>query len=119
MDKSVEVKIVDLGNGCWTYHHFTPEIQTRQYKSPEVILGAEYGCSADLWSLACMVFELVTGDFLFDPRKGSSYSKNEDHLAQMIELLNQMPKTLALSGTKGKVILKLKSNRNTLTLLED
>lgn len=105
LDKLVKVKIVDLGNGCWTYHHFTPQIQTRQYRSPEVILGAEYGCSADLWSLACMVFEMVTGDFLFDPRKGSSYSKNEDHLAQMVELLDQMPKTLALSGAKGKVIL--------------
>ena len=25
----VQVKICDMGNGCWTYHHFTPEIQTR------------------------------------------------------------------------------------------
>ena len=22
----VQVKICDMGNGCWTYHHFTPEI---------------------------------------------------------------------------------------------
>lgn len=103
LDESVQVKIVDLGNGCWTYHHFTPQIQTRQYRSPEVILGAEYGCSADMWSLACMIFELVTGDFLFDPRKGGSFDKNDDHLAQMVELLDQMPKTLALSGPRSKV----------------
>jgi serine/threonine-protein kinase SRPK3 len=100
----VKVKIVDLGNGCWTYHHFTPQIQTRQYRSPEVIIGAEYGCSADMWSLACMVFELLTGDFLFEPRKGDNYDKNDDHLAQMIELLNQMPKSLALSGAHSKVV---------------
>ncbi len=29
LDKNVQVKICDMGNGCWTYHHFTPEIQTR------------------------------------------------------------------------------------------
>jgi len=103
IDKNVDVKIVDLGNACWTYHHFTPQIQTRQYRSPEVIIGAEYGCSADIWSFACMIFELITGDFLFEPRKGESYDKNDDHLAQMIELLNQMPKSLALSGVHSKV----------------
>lgn len=26
IDKNVMVKICDMGNGCWTYHHFTPEI---------------------------------------------------------------------------------------------
>jgi serine/threonine-protein kinase SRPK3 len=36
IDENVEVKIVDLGNACWTYHHFTSQIQTRQYRSPEV-----------------------------------------------------------------------------------
>ena len=36
IDENVKVKIVDLGNGCWTYHHFTSQIQTRQYRSPEV-----------------------------------------------------------------------------------
>lgn len=29
LDENVMVKICDMGNGCWTHHHFTPEIQTR------------------------------------------------------------------------------------------
>jgi transcriptional regulatory protein LevR len=29
LDEKVMVKICDMGNGCWTHHHFTPEIQTR------------------------------------------------------------------------------------------
>lgn len=70
IDKNVQVKICDMGNGCWTYHHFTPEIQTRQYRSPEVIIGSDYNTSADIWSFACTIFEMITGDFLFEPRKG-------------------------------------------------
>ena len=70
IDETVMVKICDMGNGCWTHHHFTPEIQTRQYRSPEVIIGADYNTSADIWSFACTIFEMVTGDFLFEPRKG-------------------------------------------------
>jgi len=62
------------------------------------MLGIDYDQSADLWSFACMVFELITGDFLFDPRKGQTYSKTDDHLAQMIELLGPMPKNYAMAA---------------------
>jgi len=61
-----------------------------------------YGPSADIWSFACMIFEIITGDFLFEPRKGENYSKNDDHLAQIIELLNKMPKKFALAGKNSK-----------------
>lgn len=98
VDENVFVKICDLGNGCWTHFHFTQRIQTRQYRGPEVLLGIDYDTSADLWSFACMVFELITGDFLFEPRKGPNYKKNDDHIAQMIELLGPMPKNFALAG---------------------
>ncbi|KAL1923560.1 uncharacterized protein VTP21DRAFT_8540 [Calcarisporiella thermophila] len=95
---SITVKIADLGNACWVDHRFTDDIQTRQYRSPEVILGGHWDSSADIWSLACMVFELLTGDYLFNPQSSSRYSKDEDHIAQIIELLGDFPRHLALSG---------------------
>ena len=39
----LKVKIADLGNACWEHHHYTDDIQTRQYRSLEVILGKD-GC---------------------------------------------------------------------------
>jgi len=45
-----------------------------------------------------MLFEIATGEFLFEPRKGSTFGKNDDHLAQMMELLGRMPRDFALSG---------------------
>ena len=62
MSLNLEVKIADLGNACWEPHHFTEDIQTRQYRSLEVLLGAGYGPPADIWSCACMAFELATGN---------------------------------------------------------
>ncbi|KAK9236221.1 kinase-like domain-containing protein [Lipomyces kononenkoae] len=98
LDELIKVKIADLGNACWVSHHFTNDIQTRQYRSPEVILGARWGASTDIWSMACMVFELITGDYLFDPQNGSKYSKDDDHVAQIIELLGRFPRHLAMGG---------------------
>ena len=102
LSEDFKIKIADLGNGCWTHHHFQPEIQTRQYRSPEVILGINYNETADLWSFACMLFEMVTGEFLFDPKKEETVSKSQDHLALMMELLNKFPKNYSTIGTNSK-----------------
>ncbi|KAL1996121.1 hypothetical protein VTN49DRAFT_444 [Thermomyces lanuginosus] len=104
----ISVKIADLGNACWVGHHFTNDIQTRQYRSPEVILGAKWGASTDVWSMACMVFELITGDYLFDPQSGTKYGKDDDHIAQIIELLGHFPRSLCLSGKWSQEIFNRK-----------
>ena len=92
------VKLADFGTACWVNKQFTDDIQTREYRCPEVILGAKYSTPADMWSLACTIFELACGDQLFDPRTGENYGKDEDHLALCIELLGKMPKKLCARG---------------------
>jgi len=94
--------VVDLGNACWTHRHFSEDIQTRQYRAPEVLIGTKYDTSADMWSLGCITFELLTGDLLFDPRAGEDYDRDEDHLAMFQELLGKMPKRLSLGGKYSK-----------------
>ncbi|MCD7454044.1 hypothetical protein HAX54_023312 [Datura stramonium] len=94
----LKCKVVDFGSACWTYKQFTNDIQTRQYRCPEVILGSQYSTSADLWSFACICFELATGDVLFDPHSGDNFDRDEDHLALMMELLGMMPRKIALGG---------------------
>ncbi|RCN48179.1 hypothetical protein ANCCAN_05724 [Ancylostoma caninum] len=98
----IEVKIADLGNACWTHHHFTEDIQTRQYRSLEVLIGAGYGPPADIWSTACMAFELATGDYLFEPHNGDNYSRDEDHLAHICELLGSIPPSVYKKGQHWK-----------------
>ncbi|XP_032423039.1 SRSF protein kinase 3 isoform X3 [Xiphophorus hellerii] len=94
----LRVKIADLGNACWVHKHFTEDIQTRQYRALEVLIGAEYGPPADIWSTACMAFELATGDYLFEPHSGEDYTRDEDHIAHIMELLGPLPLPFALSG---------------------
>ncbi|KAG5060894.1 hypothetical protein AAZX31_01G145500 [Glycine max] len=98
----VRCKIVDFGNACWADKQFAEEIQTRQYRAPEVILKAGYSFSVDMWSLACIAFELATGDMLFTPKGGQGFSEDEDHLALMMELLGKMPRKIATGGAQSK-----------------
>lgn len=98
--ENLTVKIADLGNACWGKKHFSSVIQTRQYRAPEIILGIKYSFSADIWSFACMLIELITGEFLFDPTSGEDFGKNSDHLAQMWEVLGHFPIEWARTGKK-------------------
>ena len=34
--KAASAKVVDFGNACWVHKQFTSDIQTRQYRCPEV-----------------------------------------------------------------------------------
>jgi serine/threonine protein kinase len=52
-------------------------IQTSHYRSPEVLLGFGWSTSADIFSLGCMIPELLTGDCLFMP------NNTMEHLAMM------------------------------------
>ncbi|XP_063235481.1 SRSF protein kinase 3 [Bacillus rossius redtenbacheri] len=114
----IEVKIADLGNACWVHRHFTEDIQTRQYRSLEVLLGAGYGTSADIWSTACMAFELATGDYLFEPHSGEDYSRDEDHLAHIIELLGDIPRKIAMSGKHSRQFFNRKCELKHITTLK-
>lgn len=93
-------KIADLGTACWTYKHFTSDVQTRQYRAPEVLVGYEYDTAIDVWSVACIAFELLTGgDYLFNPAgKEGRYTRDEDHLAYMMELMGPAPEIIYALG---------------------
>ncbi|CAL5373578.1 unnamed protein product [Camellia sinensis] len=71
-------KVVDFGNACWADKQFAEEIQTRQYRAPEVILCSGYSSSVDMWSFACTAFELATGEMMFTPKSGQGFSDDED-----------------------------------------
>nr|2X7G_A Chain A, UNCHARACTERIZED PROTEIN SRPK2 [Homo sapiens]5MYV_A Chain A, SRSF protein kinase 2,SRSF protein kinase 2 [Homo sapiens]5MYV_B Chain B, SRSF protein kinase 2,SRSF protein kinase 2 [Homo sapiens]5MYV_C Chain C, SRSF protein kinase 2,SRSF protein kinase 2 [Homo sapiens]5MYV_D Chain D, SRSF protein kinase 2,SRSF protein kinase 2 [Homo sapiens] len=114
----IRVKIADLGNACWVHKHFTEDIQTRQYRSIEVLIGAGYSTPADIWSTACMAFELATGDYLFEPHSGEDYSRDEDHIAHIIELLGSIPRHFALSGKYSREFFNRRGELRHITKLK-
>lgn len=56
-----EIKVIDFGSACFTREAAYSYIQSRFYRSPEVILGLPYTESIDMWSLGCIVGELFLG----------------------------------------------------------
>ncbi|XP_060045677.1 SRSF protein kinase 1 isoform X4 [Erinaceus europaeus] len=116
--EKLKVKIADLGNACWVHKHFTEDIQTRQYRSLEVLIGSGYNTPADIWSTACMAFELATGDYLFEPHSGEEYTRDEDHIAHIIELIGRIPRRFALSGKYSQDFFNRRGDLKHITKLK-
>lgn len=87
------IKVIDFGSSCYEHQRIYTYIQSRFYRAPEVILGAKYGMPIDMWSLGCILAELLTGYPLF-PGEDES-----DQLACIIELLG-MPPQKVLDNSK-------------------
>lgn len=116
--ETYRVKLADFGNACWTHKHFTNDVQTRQYRSPEVVVGGRWGSSIDWWSLACMTFELYTGDLLFDPKESKAFDKDADHVAQMIELLGRFPPKIFRNGRHADRLFTRRGMPRSITKLK-
>lgn len=63
--QSPQIKVIDFGSACHERQTVYTYIQSRFYRSPEVLLGIPYNASIDMWSLGCIAVELFLGLPLF------------------------------------------------------
>lgn len=77
------IKIIDFGSACDERQTVYTYIQSRFYRSPEVLLGLPYSAAIDMWSLGCIVVELFLGLPLFP---GSSEYNQVSRITEMLGL---------------------------------
>ncbi|KAH0545760.1 dual specificity tyrosine-phosphorylation-regulated kinase 2-like [Cotesia glomerata] len=90
------IKVIDFGSSCYEDQRVYTYIQSRFYRAPEVILGAKYGMPIDMWSLGCILAELLTG-FPLLPGEDEA-----DQLACIIELLGMPPRRLLDNAKRSR-----------------
>lgn len=82
---------------------FISSKQKEQYLSPEIIFGLDYDETIDIWALACIIFELATGDSLFKAKIDANFSLNENHILKFIEILGYIPKQIIMKMKNPKI----------------
>ncbi|KAI1790730.1 hypothetical protein LXA43DRAFT_890518 [Ganoderma leucocontextum] len=75
------IKVIDFGSSCFEHEKIYTYIQSRFYRSPEVILGMNYHMAIDMWSLGCIMAELYTGFPIFPGEN------EQEQLACIMEVL--------------------------------
>lgn len=92
--KRSAIRIVDFGSSCQVGHRMFQYIQSRFYRSPEVLLGIPYDLAIDVWSLGCILVEMHTGEPLFS-------GKDEvDQMSKIVEVLGIPPSHIIEKATR-------------------
>ncbi|SBS86825.1 serine/threonine protein kinase, putative (SRPK2) [Plasmodium ovale curtisi] len=65
-EKFDKIKIIDFNSSIYESDRLEMYVQTRSYRSPEVLLQQNYDRKIDIWSLGCILFEFLTKKILFD-----------------------------------------------------
>ncbi|TVY33180.1 Dual specificity protein kinase [Lachnellula subtilissima] len=92
-----EIKVIDFGSSCFENERVYTYIQSRFYRSPEVILGMTYGMPIDMWSLGCILAELLTGVPIFPGEN------EQEQLACIMEVFGPPEKHLIEKSTRRKL----------------
>lgn len=80
---SAEIRLIDFGGATFENEHHSRIVNTRQYRSPEVLLGLGWSFASDMWSVGCILGELMSGNLLFNTHE------DLEHLALMQKILDR------------------------------
>ena len=100
--KDIQIKICDFNlviNCSENLGNTSIEIQTRYYRAPEIIIKAGLHKKTDYWSIGCILFELLTGEILFNPEKNKLISRDIHHMYLIEELVGPTSKNLLAIST--------------------
>ena len=89
--------LIDLGSACFANQRTYTYIQSRFYRAPEVILGIAYTCAIDMWSLGCVIVELVTGTPIFPG------ANEKECIALIMEVCGVVPKAVVAQAPRRQV----------------
>lgn len=92
-----EIKVIDFGSSCFENEKVYTYIQSRFYRSPEVILGMSYGIAIDMWSLGCILAELLTGYPIFPGEN------EQEQLACIMEIFGPPERGLIEKSSRKKL----------------
>ncbi|KAK3700735.1 serine/threonine protein kinase, CMGC, dual-specificity [Vermiconidia calcicola] len=95
--RKADVRVIDFGSSCREEEKVYTYIQSRFYRSPEVILGSSYGLGIDMWSLGCILAEVWTGYPLFPGEN------EQEQLACIMEIFGPPDRHLVERCTRKKL----------------
>ncbi|KAK5169575.1 uncharacterized protein LTR77_005552 [Saxophila tyrrhenica] len=85
--------LCDLGEARIGSSHQYEEIQPEVYKAPEILMQLDrWDHSVDIWNLACVVWDMIEVDHLFDGYDDEGYHNNGVHMREMVNLLGRPPR---------------------------
>ncbi|XP_041860935.1 STKc_p38 domain-containing protein [Melanotaenia boesemani] len=104
VSENCELKILDFGLARQTESEMTGYVVTRWYRAPEIIFNwMHYSQTVDVWSAACILAEMITGQVLFPGH----------------DSIDQLKKILRLTGTPDSSLVRKMQSKDAQAFVQD
>jgi dual specificity protein kinase YAK1 len=100
------IKLIDFGSACFEGQTTHTYIQSRFYRSPEVLVGLPYDSAIDMWSLGCVAAELFLGLPILPG------VHEHDQVGRILEMIGNLPGWMLEQGSKSKKFFKSSTSRS-------
>lgn len=121
LESDFKLVLTDLSNATIEKDIIDDEFyQIRAYRSAENILGIKYNIRSESWAIGCILWEILTGEKLFEPNLTQpSINRDREQLALMEtylgkinkEITMECPRSYDLYENTGKIIKNKKIKR--------
>jgi len=102
---SPDITLIDFGSACFEYQTVYSYIQSRFYRSPEVLVGLPYNSTIDLWSFGCIAAELYLGLPLFPG------ITQHNQMQRIIKFIGGPPSAMLDKGKNTKKFFKVDASQ--------
>ena len=97
LESTISAQLIDFGNCEFFDDKIQDEISVRCYRPPENYMNSFYNEKADIWTLGCLAFEFLTGEYLFEIDMVDDHNERDRlYLAEMFSILGKIPKKMCL-----------------------
>ena len=104
--ETLNISLADFGTHCNENNYYTNTFGTRYYQAPEIILLGNCSYPVDIWALGCTLYELLSGEILFNPIKDSKWSRDYYHLCLINDTCGIFPYNFIKKTKKYKDFFK-------------
>lgn len=113
VDEEQWIKLIDFGSACFEGQTTHTYIQSRFYRSPEVLVGLPYDSAIDMWSLGCVAAELFLGLPILPG------VHEHDQLGRILEMIGNLPGWMLEQGSKSKKFFKASTSTSSSNISSD
>jgi len=109
IDKNI--KISDMGTCVHPLRsRFNKRIQTVYYRSPEILMDLGYSAKSDIWALGCTIYEMLTGEILFDAEDCDD-NKRRHAIMLIVQRLGMIPEKMINKSPQKNLFFSVDQKR--------
>jgi len=98
-----QVTLGDWGVASWADNHLTEFIQPLALRAPEVLIGAPWNTTTDLWNLGAVVLEVFRAVRMFSGEEEDGTYTVQHHLQEMVAFFGAFPSSFLARGNQELV----------------